>query len=165
VASAPPCTADQIEAGLFGEFGYAGHMDTPIVFRNRGAAPCSVEGFPDLTILDSADHVIARAVGSEQRGTFFGEPPVVPVILETNTPALTTSQGIRHALPRGQTQVHVEWYDCRTPIASRMTIDLPNTSGRLGVDYAISAPSSGVCGNPSAAAPVSILGRGPFTPT
>jgi hypothetical protein len=141
-------------------------MDTPIVFRNRGAAPCSIEGFPDLTILDAAGHVVAQATGSAQRATFFGEPPAVPFVLEMDTPPLTTTQGIRKALPGGQALVHIEWYDCRATLAAQMTIDLPNGGGQLKIDYAINAPGSPICDSPAApGVPRAALGRGPFMPT
>jgi hypothetical protein len=140
-------------------------MDTPMVLRNRGGSLCYVEGYADLTVLDSAGKVIAQATGLAQRATFFGQPPEVPILLETETPALPTNQGpIPQELPLGQAEMHVEWYDCRSPVAARMTIDLPGGGGALTAEYAMKAPYSPVCDSPSGH-PAAAFGRGPLVPT
>jgi hypothetical protein len=139
-------------------------MDSTIGFRNRSSARCSIEGYPDLAILDASGHVIAQVTGEGQYPSFF-DSPVVPVVLETNAPALAPDRGTfpPQAQPRGQANVHVEWYDCRSPVASRMTIDLPNNGGQLKIDYAVDAPGSPICGSREPGVLVAYLGRGPFT--
>lgn len=162
----PSCKAGQLEAGLYGPHGFAGHTDTPMVLRNRGGSLCYVEGYADLTVLDSAGNVIAQARGLGQRTTFFGQPPEVRILLETDTPPLPTNQGpIIQELPIGQAEMHVEWYDCRTLVAARMIIDLPNGGGKLNTEFALKAPYSAICDNPGAGAPMASFGRGPIFPS
>jgi len=141
-------------------------MDSPIGLRNRGSVRCSIEGYPDLSILDASGHVIAQVTGAGQYASFF-DSTVVSVELETDTPALPPNSGTFPLPPlRGQATLHVEWYDCRAPVAAWMTIDLPNSGGQLKVDYAVNAPISPTCDSPVAAgAPVAVLARGPFTPS
>jgi hypothetical protein len=91
--------------------------------------------------------VIAQVTGSGQYASFF-DSPVVTVVLETNTAT-----------------VHVEWYDCRSPVAARLTIDLPNNGGQVKIDYAIAAPSSPICDSREPGFLAAYLGRGPFTPS
>lgn len=165
-AGTPPCAAGQLEGKLFGQFGYTGHMDSPIDFRNRSEALCYLEGFPDLTILDGSGNAIAQAAGLGQRQTFFGDPPVVPILMETGTPALIAAPQLGlPARPMGQAELHVEWYDCRTPVPARLAVDLPQGGGRLTVDYAVKTPYSPTCDSPAAGAPVAALARGPLIPT
>jgi hypothetical protein len=161
-AGTSECTAGQLEARLSGQLGAAGHVDSPVDFRNRGAAPCYLAGFPDITILDGSGKVIDQAAGDARRQTFFGDPPVVPILLETGTPDLTHSASVL-ARPKGQAEIHIEWHDCRSPQPARLRIDLPDGGGRLTVDYPVTAPVSPACGAPAAS--VASLARGPFTPT
>ncbi len=163
-AGAKACVAGQLEAKLFAQQGAAGHTDSQVDLRNRSGNPCYLEGFPDITILDAAGKVLAQAAGAGQRQTFFGDPPVVPILMETGTPALVSASGpITDRAPKGQAEVHIEWYDCRWPKPARMAIDLPDGGSRLTIDYAVTAPISPGCGN--AGAPTMFLARGPFTPT
>ncbi len=164
-AGAKPCTAGQLDAKVFGQLGAAGHMDSPVDLRNRGSNPCFVEGFADVTIVDVSGTVLAQAAGTEHRRTFFGDPPVVPILLLTGTPALVTAEGIAQQRPAGQAEFHVEWYDCRSPKPATMTIDLPDGGGRLTVDYAVNTPVSPACDAVNGGAPKLFLARGPFTPT
>lgn len=165
-AGAKACVAGQLEAKLFSQLGAAGHSDSPVDFRNRGETPCYLVGFPDITILDSSGKVLAQAAGAERRQTFFGNPPVVPILLLTGTPALVSAAGlIRDSRPPGQAEVHIEWYDCRAPAPATMTIDLPDNAGRLTIDYSVTAPASPTCDVPGSTAPIASLARGPFTPT
>ena len=165
-AGAKACTAGQLEARLFSQIAAAGHTDSPVDFRNRSEVPCYLEGFPDITIFDASDNVVARAAGTDHRSTFFGDPPAVPILLLTGTPALVSPSGlIVDPPPQGQTEVHIEWYDCRAPLPARMAIELPNGGGRLTIQYAVTAPVSPTCDSSASSAPVSFLARGPFTPT
>jgi hypothetical protein len=162
-AGAKACTAGQLEAKFFGFLGATGHTDSPVDLRNRSGNPCFVEGFPDVTILDSSGVLLAKAAGTDQRRTFFGDPPVVPILLLTDTPPLGSPSGMIQERPGGQAEVHIEWYDCRSPKTASMNIDLPRGGGRLSIDYAVDAPSSPGCGVPNM--PLSFLARGPFIPT
>jgi hypothetical protein len=110
--------------------------------------------------------VIAQAAGLGRRQTFFGDPPVVPILMETGTPALIAAPQLgQPARPMGQAELHIEWYDCRAPAPARLAVDLPQGGGRLTVDYAVKAPYSPTCDSPAAGAPVAALARGPLIPT
>ena len=163
-AGTPACTASQLEAILMGSFGATGHMNTPVFFRNRSTMVCYLEGYPDLTILSSAGNVLAHAVGSGQRSTFFSDGPEVPVLMEIGTPILQATEGLTQPQVRGQAYVNIEWYDCRSPVAASLAVDLPAGGGRLMVPYAIRAPNSPTCDSPGIA-PAAALSRTALFPS
>ena len=76
---AAPCRAADLEAVSLGVGGATQHSTMPVVLRNRGTHACILLGFADIRILDSADRVLAQAVGVSGRGTFLdaGDPSAV----------------------------------------------------------------------------------------
>jgi len=43
------------------------NVDMPVLLRNTGSADCVVEGFADVTVLDTHGAVLARAAGTAGR--------------------------------------------------------------------------------------------------
>lgn len=88
-AATPPCNAGQLEA--VGTFGGAatGHVNHPIILRNRGSSACSLAGYADVSVVAASGGLLAEASGLANRGTFFADDPVVPVLLEPGTALLT----------------------------------------------------------------------------
>jgi len=159
-AGTASCAAGQVEALVFSRGGGAGgHTDTPVILRNKSSAPCYVDGYPDITVLDRAGRVLAAATGALNRGTFFDGAPAVPVLLPPGGPPLP-SPG--QELSRGQAFVNIEWFDCRRTTAATMSIDMPSAGGRLTIPYAVDAPWSALCDGNPATSPG--LTRGPFSP-
>src|SRR5690242_4268675 len=118
----PSCTA----GGLHGEMGHfsaatGSNLDMPIIFTNTGKGACVVQGFPDITVLDSPGATLARAVGSEGRGTYFDNGPAVAILVR----------------PGARAFVNFTWYDCRNPLAARLAVDLPANGGRLLIPFAV----------------------------
>lgn len=156
----PPCRAAQLEAAQVGQNGATGHLDTPITLRNRGTAACTLDGYADLRIVDSGGRVLAQAVGSTGRGTFFDSGSPQPVLMQPGTPALPATPDASGFGSTGQALVNVEWADCKGPIAQTATLDLPASGGRLVVPFVRKAPYSPACDGQPGFGPY--LGRGPF---
>lgn len=164
--SAPPgtptCAAPQLEGvGIMGGAA-TGHLALPVILRNRGATACSLEGYPDISILDAGGRVLAQTAGAGGRGTFFADGPVVKILMEPGTAALDTSPGPGYRGVLGQAFMNVEWYDCAHRQASTLVLTLPDAGGRLSVPFAFAGPDSPACPNPGYS---SYLARGPLSPS
>ncbi len=159
----PACQAGQLEGASAGEGAATGHVNMPIVLRNRGAAACVLAGWADLRILDGHGQVLAAAVGTANRGTFFVDWPKVAVLLTPNTPPLPARPGSGQPPSRGQAVMNLEWYDCRQPQAAVLVMDLPAGGGRLRVPFDRKAAYSPVCDNPGPK-PAGTVARGPLSP-
>jgi hypothetical protein len=159
----PTCRASQLEGASAGGGAATGHVNLPIVLRNRGAAACVLAGWADLAILDGRGRVLAAAAGTANRGTFFVDWPEVAVLLTPNTPALPARPGSGQPLRRGQAVMNLEWYDCRQPQAAVLVLDLPAAGGRLRVPFDRKAAYSPVCDNPGPK-PAGVVVRGPLSP-
>ena len=155
----PTCTAGRLEGVAGHANGATGNVNMPILFRNRSAADCVVEGFPDVTVLDLAGRILASARGTAGRGTYFDDGPVLPILVKAETAALaSTGSG---AAAAGQLFINLSWYDCRRPPAASLAVDLPNGGGRLTVRFPMVAAYYMLCDTqPSYQA----LVRGPFSP-
>ena len=143
----PTCAASQLRGETGGSSAATGsNVDLPIIFRNGGSTDCVVEGFADVTVLDSRGGVLAQAAGMTGRGTYFNDGPVVPVLLRATG---------------GQVFMNLTWYDCRNPRASQLAVDMPGNGGRLLVKFPVTGRYYMLCdSDPHYAA----LARGPFSP-
>ncbi len=157
-----PCKAAQLEGELFGSSAATGHINTLIVFRNKDSSARYLEGYPDLTILDSAGTTLAQAAGTQRGETFFGDGPAVQVLMQSETPPLPPNISLGQRASRGQGWMNVEWYDCRGTVAAHLSINLPNAGGTLMIAYHFNAPYSPVCDG--AGFPTVGLLRGPVSP-
>lgn len=163
-AGTPPCSAAQLEGQ--GAFGGAatGHVDLPVIMRNRGGLACYLEGYADVSIADAAGGLLAQSVGSSGRGTFFADAPALPVVMEPGTAALRPDMPGQQSTERGQAWMNVEWYDCRHRQAASLLLNLPGGGGGLSIPFKFEAPYSPACDVPGQAT-ASELRRGPLTPT
>ena len=108
-----PCSAAQLEGqGVFGGAA-SGHVDLPVILRNRGTSPCYLEGYADVSIADAAGSLLAQAMGAPGLGTFFADAPVLPVMMEPGTAGLRPDLRGQQSTERGQAWRNVDWYDCR----------------------------------------------------
>jgi hypothetical protein len=139
-----------------------GHVNLPIVVRNRGAAACVLAGWADVRILDSGGRVLATAAGTANRETFFSDWPKVAVLLAPHTPPLPAHPDVG-PFRRGQAVMNLEWYDCRQPQAAVLLLDLPGGGGRLRVPFDRTGAYSPACDSPGAM-PTGVLVRGPLSP-
>jgi len=147
-AGTPICQAAQLEAAAIG--GYAasgGNVDSPVALRDTGSTACYLEGYPGVTILDAAGRSLAQAIGSANRGTYFPEWPEGQVLLQPGTPPLPRPPfaGQTGMLSRGQAVFNMQWWDCRHPMAAKLSIDLPNASGNLTTPYPSNASYNPIC--------------------
>src|SRR5438105_6256056 len=145
-AGTSSCRASDLDAvWLRASAATGGNVDTPILIRNRGSRSCSLEGYPDVTVLDSAGRSLATATGDGNRGTYFPEWPELPVLLVPGTPVLPKAPTPGFAPARGQAVVQVQWWDCRGPTASRLSLSLPGAGGVLNLAFAFKAPYYPTC--------------------
>jgi hypothetical protein len=145
-AGARACQAGQLEGLYLGKFGAMGNTDTPVVLRNKDAAACWVRGYPDLTILDGANHVLAQSIGAAGRGTYFGnDAPDVQILMLPGTTPFPATAAPGQQMERGQAYVSIEWYDCQAPQAAKLSVDLSNSGGSLLIAYPVAGPYSAVC--------------------
>lgn len=131
----------------------------PLVFRDLGSHPCYLLGYPDVTIRDGSGRILAQAVGSVGRGTFFDNDWVEPILLRPGT-AFAPDHS---PLPQGQALLNVEWWDCGSATASTIDVNLPDSGGVVTAPYAIRAGYSAGCDGGSL--PRSGVLRGQFNPT
>jgi hypothetical protein len=158
----PACRAAQLEGAQLGMGAAAGNEDMPIVLRNRGTTACVLQGFADLRLLDARGQLLAEAVGTANRGTFFDDSTVVAVLMQPGTPTLVpTASASRHGYD-GQAFMNVQWTDCSAPQAHAAAIDLPDAGGRVVMPFPVSATQDAACFPGTHANPR--LTRGPFRP-
>jgi len=124
-AGTPSCGADQLEAMAIVAGAATGHVDTPVFLRDRGASACFLEGYADVAIVDASGGLLAQAVGAANRGTFFADGPVVPVLMRTGTAPLAPEEAASWNRDPGQAFMNLEWYDCRNRRSARVVVDLP----------------------------------------
>jgi hypothetical protein len=161
-AGTPSCHAGQLQGAFMGSQAAAGNLDMPIALRNVSRSACVLDGYAYVTVVDSAGHVLAPVNGTEVRGTFFADWPVVPVLMEVGTPAFSPASGLGLQAVRGQATMNLTWYDCSRPRAARLLLDLPIRGGRLVVPFAMKGGYSPACdGSPRL--PVA-LARDPLSP-
>jgi hypothetical protein len=158
----PTCQASQLEGASAGGGAATGHVNLPIVVRNRGVAACVLAGWADVRILDGGGRVLATAAGTANRETFFVDWPKVTVLLAPRTPPLPKHPDFG-PFRRGQAVMNLEWYDCRQPQAAVMVLDLPGRGGRLRVPFDRKGAYSPVCDNPGPK-PAGWVSRGPLSP-
>jgi Protein of unknown function (DUF4232) len=162
----PTCRASQLEGASADGGAATGHVNMPIVVRNRGAVACVLAGWADVRILDGGGRVLAVAAGTANRGTFFDDWPKVAVLLAPSTPPLPAHPGSGQAGGRGQAVMNLEWYDCRQPRAAILLLDLPG-GGRLRVPFDRTGAYSAACEPPGAgwgAKRAWVVARGPLSP-
>ncbi|MGP8160700.1 MAG: DUF4232 domain-containing protein [Candidatus Dormibacteria bacterium] len=160
-AGTPACQASQLE-GIEAPGGAAtGNVSERILLRNLSDTACYLEGYADVSILDSSGRVLASAVGSADRGTFFDlSLQVVPILMEPGTPELSPSEMVGVS-GLGQAFVNVTWYECHPAVqAAQAALHLPNAGGRLLVSFAIQSPYSPACD--ATATTFVALSRGPI---
>jgi Protein of unknown function (DUF4232) len=159
----PACQAKQLDGAYLGRSGAAGNTDTPVALRNNAATACWLEGYPDISILDSANHVLATATGTANRGTYFGEtgPDVQLMMLPGTTPfPANAAPGLQ--MERGEAYVNIQWYDCKAPQAARLSLVLPGSGGTVIIAFPVAGPYSAACD--AGTMPASGLQRDVFLP-
>jgi hypothetical protein len=144
----PRCAPDQIEGAAFMGGAGMGHADLLLYLRNRSSAPCSLEGFTDLTVLDAAEHVLAQAAGASGRDTWVPGGPVVKILIPPGTGPLPATGGTAELGVLGYARMHFEWYDCKRPQASTLVVSLPDEGGRVRVPFAFTGNYSPACDSP-----------------
>lgn len=153
------CVAGQLEGELIGAFQDQNDTDTPVALRNSGSAPCYLNGFPDVAIVDAKGGVLAQIVGEDAMLTAFDRATAaVAVMMPPGTPPLTsvTDFNLGQGLRQGQAFVNIEWSNCNQPPAAMLYLDLPDGAGRVAVPYVV-APGMN-CRNTVP------LARGPLNP-
>jgi hypothetical protein len=162
-AGTPACQTSQLE-GVRGFGGVAtGHLNIPFVLRNRGTASCTLQGFPDLALLDRTGSALADATGTNGHGTFFADGPDVPVLLVAGTPPFPSTPEHLYSGVRGQAYFNVEWFDCRQRVAASARLTLPGSEPfSLALD--MPGPFSPVCDSPGYRNAYG-LSRGPISPS
>ena len=163
-AGTPLCGAGQLEAASTFDGAATGHINLPVILRNRGASACSLEGYADVSIVDASGGLLAQAVGAAGRGTFFQDGPMVPVLMEPSTAPLTPGEAVQWRGDRGQAWMNLEWYDCQHRQSARVFVDLPAGGGRISAPFSFTAPYSPVCDSPGHGAD-SGVSRGPLSPS
>jgi hypothetical protein len=157
-----PCKAAQLEGAMLGASAATGHVNTPVYLRNADSAVCYLEGYPDVTILDGAGHAIVQTMGISKGPTFFGDGPAVQVLMQPGTPPLQSATPPGKPVNPGQAFMNLEWFDCRGTRAASMSLDLPNSGGKLTIAFDFPAPISPVCD--SVGMPTAGIARGPLSP-
>jgi hypothetical protein len=155
------CKASQMEgAGLRGGAA-AGNIDLPLLLRNKSTTDCFVVGYADVTVLDRFGHVLASAVGSSGVGTFFGDGPVIKVLMPAGTPPLPKPFSTRDGSV-GQAFMNFSWYDCQTPPAATIEVGLPMDGGTFSMPYATRSAINPYC--QTSADTYRKIERGPLSP-
>jgi hypothetical protein len=145
-AGTPACQATQLEGVYLGGSGAGGNTDTPVAVRNNSATACWLEGYPDITILDSANRVLASAIGAANRGTYFGSTgPFVQLMMLPGTSPFSANAAPRLQMERGEAYVNIQWYDCQAPHAARLSLGLPDSGGSLIIPFPVAGPYSAAC--------------------
>ena len=160
----PACTTAQLEVGRGAGSGATGHVNQPIVFRNRESSACVLRGYPDLAITGAGGQVLAHAEGSAGRGTFFDDGPSVGILMQSGTALLKSTYD--PAAPvgvRGQAYVNIEWWDCKARPAERLLITFGDGGGQVSLPFSGPTPISPACDATTTA--TSYLARGPFDPS
>ena len=78
----PPCSAAQLRAGVIGDQGATGHVETSFGFSGSAAGPCYVNGTPSVTLLDAA----GRNLGFKQHAPYFPNEVIGPALVEPGPP-------------------------------------------------------------------------------
>lgn len=88
-ASAPPCRGPQLRLSNEGGDAGAGNRVTNIGLQNIGAQPCSLAGYPTVTLLDAQDRNLTAIRSEQATGSYFtpGQPPA-PVVLAPQAKAV-----------------------------------------------------------------------------
>jgi hypothetical protein len=155
----PVCPAGQLQAAGGGGGGATGHTNAPVTFRNDSSRDCYLQGYPDIRIFDSGGRLLAQAVGSANRGTFFEDEPAFQVLMVAGTARLSSTE----PAPRGQAFMNIEWFECRGARASSLSIDMPDGGGSLTIPYSVSSGYSPICDS-TGSHPTGGLTRGPLSP-
>lgn len=163
-AGTPTCTAAQLEVGRGASSGATGHVNQPIVFRNRTSSACVLQGYPDLAVIAADGQTLAEGAGTTNRGTFFLDGPAVPVLIQPGTAPLKSMYDPTAPVGTpGQAYVNIEWWDCQARTAERLLVSLGDGAGQLSLAFLGRAPVSPACG--ATATATSYLARGPFDPS
>ena len=156
------CQASQVEGVSLGSSAAAGNVNMPLLFRNRSDAACYLEGYPDASVLAATGKVLAAGSGTNGRGSYFNDGPVVQVLLQPGLPPLP-APGPGYTPPLGDAFMNFSWYACTPQEANRLALDLPDAGGRLVIPFDMSAYYSAACDGSSNYPPT--IFRGPFSPT
>jgi len=135
-------------------------MNTPVGIRDRSSVACYLDGYPDITVLDSAGRTLAQAAGVHDRGTFFDSWPPVQVLMQPGTPTLASEA--HEPMSRGQAYLAIEWFVCKGGQAARLTMSLPDAGGSMTIPFLVRAPYAAQCD--SYTPPIAGALRGPFSP-
>ena len=157
-----PCRAAQLEGRLVGSLGATANLNTPVVLRNKSSTQCSLNGVPDLTIVDAQRAVLVKVAGNDGVGTQFDQYiSAVDVLMAVATPGLAELVGSQTAqsLAPGLAFLNIRWTGCSQKPASQLWLDLPDGGGMLVIAFPVAATDLGTCSHESP------LIRDPFKPT
>ncbi len=134
-ASAPPCRAPQLRLSNEGGDAGAGNRVANIGVQNIGTQPCSLTGYPTVTLQDAQGRNLAAIRSEQATGSYFtpGQPPA-PVVLAPQA---------RAAFELAWSAIPNEGQGERTcPNAARIRVTAPGDTSPASLDMNL-APCGG----------------------
>ncbi|WP_374512985.1 DUF4232 domain-containing protein [Brevundimonas sp.] len=134
-ASAPPCRGPQLRLSTEGGDAGAGNRVMNIGIQNIGAQPCSLTGYPTVTLQDAQGRTLAAVRSEQATGSYFtpGQPPA-PVVLAPQAKA--AFELAWSAIP------HEAEGERACPEAARIRVTAPGDTSPASLDMAF-APCGG----------------------
>jgi len=145
-----PCRAQDLTGVMDQIGGASGNTRTDIVFTNRGATACLLDGYPTLTGVSPDGSLVPLAVGHT---TYFGDPGTRGVMAPGGTTAVLvrTSQACGEAVPSASAQ----WTTVEVGLPAGGAVAVTETDGgRLSTACGISVSRFGLPDHPPPVAPV-----------
>lgn len=161
----PACRADQLQGGGYAGGGLTGGVViTDVYLRNRGAVPCTLQGFPTIVIRDATARVLVKA--TPLAPGFLPATPAVAFLLPPGAPPLPRTGGpaMGWTTP-GEARLDLVWIDCQQPRAATLDLTLPGGGGRLLIDFPMVASKSAGCYGEPQGSSTPQVGGGPFAPS
>ena len=129
-ATGPPCSAHNLTLRLGVQGGAGGNGVALLAFTNRGDRPCTLQGTPEVSFLDSAGRILSTPSVDHQPSGYFPATANSGVgLLPLSDAGMSGSGGIR-----GQAVLPLQYSDneCATSVA-RAQVVLP--SGSLSAEF------------------------------
>lgn len=134
-ASAPPCRGPQLRLSTEGGDAGAGNRVMNIGIRNIGTQPCSLTGYPTVTLQDAEGRGLAAVRSEQATGSYFapGRPPAPVVLVPQDKAAFELAWS---AIPHEAEGERV------CPEAARIRVTAPGDTSPASLDMAF-APCGG----------------------
>ncbi len=134
-AFAPPCRGPQLRLSTEGGDAGAGNRVMNIGIQNIGTQPCSLTGYPTVTLQDAQGRTLAAVRSEQATGSYFtpGQPPA-PVVLAPQAKA--AFELAWSAIP------HEAEGERACPEAARIRVTAPGDTSPASLDMAF-APCGG----------------------